>query len=122
METFLYARNRLRHQNNGSILGLLRLCCGEEEGEERIALLKNKNLPGMQKSWHTHIFREEKMKFIDRFLSFENKLLFKYKLEKNQGKTSVDSRESLSRVRFREEGEGTHPLVSSLASRYHCGI
>ena len=51
------------------------------------------------------------MKFIDRFLSFENKLLFKYKLEKNQGKTSVDSRESLSRVRFREEGEsGKGPL------------
>ena len=51
------------------------------------------------------------MKFIDRFLSFENKLLFKYKLEKNQGKTSVDSRESPSRVRFREEGEsGKEPL------------
>ena len=73
----MYARNRLRHQNNGSILGLLRLCCGEEE---RIALLlKNKNLPGMQKSWHTHIFREEKMKFIDRFLSFENKTLLEEK-------------------------------------------
>ena len=72
----MYARNRLRHQNNGSILGLLRLC-GEEE-EERIAL-KNKNLPGMQKSWHTHIFREEKMKFIDRFLSFENKTLLEEK-------------------------------------------
>ena len=71
----MYARNRLRHQNNGSILGLLRLC-GEEE--ERIAL-KNKNLPGMQKSWHTHIFREEKMKFIDRFLSFENKTLLEEK-------------------------------------------
>ena len=104
VETFLYARNRLRHQNNGSILGLLRLCCGEEE---RIALLlKNKNLPGMQKSWHTHIFREEKMKFIDRFLSFENKLLFKYKLEKNQGKTSVDSRESSSPYPFLGEGKG----------------
>ena len=73
----MYARNRLRHQNNGSILGLLRLC-GEEEEEERIAL-KNKNLPGMQKSWHTHIFREEKMKFIDRFLSFENKTLLEEK-------------------------------------------
>ena len=74
----MYARNRLRHQNNGSILGLLRLCREEKEEEERIAL-KNKNLPGMQKSWHTHIFREEKMKFIDRFLSFENKTLLEEK-------------------------------------------
>ena len=92
METFLYARNRLRHQNNGSILGLLRLCCGEEEGEERIALLKNKNLPGMQKSWHTHIFREEKMKFIDRFLSFENKTLLEEKAaeREREGRVSKD--------------------------------
>ena len=86
----MYARNRLRHQNNGSILGLLRLCCGEEEGEERIALLKNKNLPGMQKSWHTHIFREEKMKFIDRFLSFENKTLLEEKAAEREGRVSKD--------------------------------
>ena len=46
------------------------------------------------------------MKFIDRFLSFENKLLFKYKLEKNQGKTSVDSRESSSPYPFLGEGKG----------------
>lgn len=84
----MYARNRLRHQNNGSILGLLRLCCGEEE---RIALLlKNKNLPGMQKSWHTHIFREEKMKFIDRFLSFENKTLLEEKAAEREGRVSKD--------------------------------
>ena len=46
----------------------------------------------MQKSWHTHIFREEKMKFIDRFLSFENKTLLEEKAaeREREGRVSKD--------------------------------
>ena len=64
--------NRLRHQNNGSILGLL-----DSLAKLAAKLVLARNAEELYSYFFSGKQGEEEMKFIDRFLSFENKLLSK---------------------------------------------